>query len=206
MGADKLLGYFANFNLAKKSGLDLPGERAGFLPSKAWKMQEIHEPWYVGDTYNISIGQGDILVTPLRVALWTAEIATGGKIVTPHLVKAVVDPLTKKNTTPTFPVTQQEGISSANYAVVREGMRDCVNYGSCKLLQNIGFSAGGKTGTAQWNSNHATHAWFTSFAPLQNPQIVVTVLVEEGGEGSRAAMPIADDFLDWWGKKYLTHE
>ncbi len=205
MGADTLLGYFQKFRLADSSGIDLPGERDGFIPSKAWKMERIHEPWYVGDTYNISIGQGDILVTPLRVALWTAEIATNGTIVTPHLVSKIIDPITKQNSAPTFTTSKQEGISNSNYAIVRQGMSDCVSYGSCKLLQNIGFSAGGKTGTAQWNSNRATHAWFTSFAPFNNPQIVVTVLVEEGGEGSVAAMPIADEFLAWWGKKYLTH-
>ncbi len=205
MGADKLLSYYRAFHLDQKSGIDIPGERSGFLPSKEWKMQQIHEPWYVGDTYNISIGQGDILVTPLRVALWTAEVATGGKIVTPHIISKIIDPTTKQNSAPTFPTGQQEEVSAAAYATVRQGMSDCVSYGSCKLLQNIGFSAGGKTGTAQWNSNRPTHAWFTSFAPLANPQIVVTVLVEEGGEGSTAAMPIADDFLNWWGKKYLTH-
>ncbi len=204
MGADTLLGYFQNFNLAKKSGIDVPGERSGFLPSKEWKMEQIKEPWYVGDTYNISIGQGDILVTPLRVALWTAEIATNGKIVAPHLVSAILDPLTKEKNIVPRPVGKQAGVSTVNYGIVRNGMRDCVSYGSCKLLQGLNFSAGGKTGTAQWNSNRPTHAWFTSFAPLNNPQIVVTVLVEEGGEGSVAAMPIANEFLAWWGKKYLT--
>jgi penicillin-binding protein 2 len=206
LGADTLLSYFSKFHLNEKSGIDLPGEKAGFLPSKDWKMQQYKEPWYVGDTYNISIGQGDILVSPLRVALWTAEVAMNGRIVTPHVVSAIIDPLTKKKEVPDFPISEQSGISDTNYTIVQQGMSDCVSYGSCQLLKNLGFSAGGKTGTAQWNANYDTHAWFTSFAPLKNPQIVVTVLVEAGGEGSRAAMPIADTFLRWWGKKYLTHE
>ena len=82
-------------------------------------------------------------------------------------------------------------------------MRDCVTLGSCKQLGALSFQAAGKTGTAQWSKTHPTHAWFTSFAPYQNPKIVVTVLIEEGGEGSAVAEPIAEKFLDWWGKKYL---
>jgi penicillin-binding protein 2 len=87
--------------------------------------------------------------------------------------------------------------------IVKQGMKDCVSYGSCQMLKSLPFSSGGKTGTAQWSSNKENHAWFTSFAPFDNPKIVVTVLVEEGKEGSSAAQPVARDFLLWWGKKYL---
>ena len=76
--------------------------------------------------------------------------------------------------------------------------------GSCQMLQTLPFAAAGKTGTAQWSKTHPTHAWFTAFAPYKNPQIAVTVLVEEGGEGSIIAQPIARDFMAWWGRKYLT--
>lgn len=94
-------------------------------------------------------------------------------------------------------------VSEENILIVQQGMRQCVNEGSCQLLKTLPFLAAGKTGTAQWNSTKPDHAWFASFAPYYNPQIVVVVLVEEGEEGSTAAMPIARDFLAWWGKKYL---
>ena len=87
-------------------------------------------------------------------------------------------------------------------AIVRQGMKDCVTHGSCQMMQSLPFASGGKTGTAQWKTNKANHAWFTSFAPFDNPKIVVTVLVEEGEEGSVVAEPIARDFLRWWGKRY----
>jgi len=83
-------------------------------------------------------------------------------------------------------------------------MRQCVISGSCQLLKYLPFSSGAKTGTAQWNSTKPTHAWFTAFAPFDYPQITIAVLIEEGGEGATTAMPIAKDWLAWWGQKYLT--
>ncbi len=203
LGVDRMTDYMRAFNVASKTGIDLPGENTGFLPSKEWKKEVKNEPWYVGDTYNLSIGQGDMLVSPLQVNVWTSIVASNGKIATPHLGKEIVDPDTKEVIVLDFPIERLEKVSPENLGIVREGMRDCVIIGSCKLLQTLPFEAAGKTGTAQWNKNRATHAWFTSFAPYKNPQIVVTVLVEEGGEGSVIAMPIARDFLSWWGKKYL---
>lgn len=203
LGVERMMDYMRAFNVAAKTGIDIPGESTGFLPSKEWKKQVKNEPWYVGDTYNLSIGQGDMLVSPLQVALWTAIVASNGKIVTPHFGKEVVNPKTKQVTELTFPINRLDKVSPENLGIVRDGMRECVTDGSCKLLQTLPFLAAGKTGTAQWNKNKPTHAWFTSFAPFKNPQLVVTVLVEEGGEGSTVAMPIARDFLDWWGRKYL---
>lgn len=204
LGIDRLRPYLLKFNLAQPTGIDLPNEQAGFIPSKDWKHQTKKEPWYVGDTYNLSIGQGDLLVTPLQAAVWTAVVANGGTVVQPHLVQKIIDPLAKTNQLFRF-TSKSTNLSPADLRIVREGMRDCVTYGSCKLLQTLPFHAAAKTGTAQWSNTHPTHAWFTSFAPYEAPKIVVTVLVEEGGEGATVAMPIARDFLAWWGKKYLTH-
>lgn len=204
LGLDRLLEYYRKFHLAQKTGIDLPSENAGFLPSREWKLRTKNEAWYIGDTYNISIGQGDVLVTPLQDAVWTAAIANGGTLVTPHLVESIEDPTTKKETKISPKPQATEVVPASVAALVRQGARDCVAYGSCQLLKTLPFSSGAKTGTAQWSSTLPTHAWFTSFAPYDKPKIVVTVLVEEGGEGSAAAMPIARDFLSWWGKKYLT--
>ena len=203
LGVEKITDYLRQFNLASATGIDLPGESAGFLPSKEWKQQTKNEIWYVGDTYNLSIGQGDLLVTPLQAAVWTSAVANGGKVVRPHVVSAVVNPVTKTADKVETQIINQGIVSEANMDISRQGMRQCVIAGSCELLRALPFAAAGKTGTAQWNSNKENHAWFTSFAPYNNPQIVVVILVEEGKEGSTAAQPIARDFLAWWGAKYL---
>ena len=203
LGIDRIAKYFYAFNLGKKTNIDIPGEASGFVPTKEWKQSEKNEQWFVGDTYNTSIGQGDLLATPLQVAVWTAAIANNGNLITPHLGKNVTDPISKKSKELKFPTKKINEVSSENVRIVREGMRECVVYGSCGLLRNLPFQAAGKTGTAQWSKTKPTHAWFTSFAPYSNPQIVVTVLVEDGGEGSVSAQPIAQKFLDWWGSKYL---
>lgn len=204
LGARKVLDYLARFGLGKKTGIDLPGENAGFIPSSEWKERQKGESWYVGDTYNVSIGQGDILVSPLQVAEWTAIVANGGYIVQPHFLEKIVDPVSKKVTEATVVRASSTLVSAGTMATVRQGMRECVTYGSCHMLNSLPFTTGGKTGTAQWNKNKDTHAWFTAFAPFNNPQVEITVLVEEGGEGSIVSEPVAFDFLSWWGKRYLT--
>lgn len=204
MGADTLLGYFKIFNLGETTGVDLPGEAKGFIPSKEWKLQQRKEPWYVGDTYNISIGQGDTSVTPLQVALWTSAMVNEGKIIQPHLLHATMDPLTKKLSYVSTTIKKENFVNPVNLQIIKQGMRQCVLDGSCKILQQLTFPSGGKTGTAQWNNNFEPHAWFTAFAPYDNPKIVVTILIEEGKEGAEAAMPVAYEFLKWWGNKYLT--
>ncbi len=203
LGVNKILEYMHKFNLAKKTGIDLPGESAGFLPSKEWKEATKGEKWYVGDTYNLSIGQGDLLVTPLQAAVWTAAFANGGTIIKPHVALQLSS---KDSKIEKFSFSQENTkvVSSKTIEIVQQGMRECVLTGSCKLLQTLPFTSAGKTGTAQWNSTKPEHAWFTAFAPYENPQIVITVLIEEGGQGSTVSMPIANDFLSWWGKKYLT--
>ena len=204
LGIDRLTKYFKMFNLSETSGIDIPGEKTGFIPSETWKKEKKNERWYIGDTYNISIGQGDLLVTPLQVALWTSIVGNGGTIVTPHFGVKLTDPITKVETILYKGSEKKVNVNPSHLGIVRQGMRECVTTGSCKLLQSLPFQAGGKTGTAQWSSTKDTHAWFTSLAPYDDPKIVVTVMVEEGGEGATAAMPIARDFLAWWGKKYLT--
>lgn len=203
LGIDRLAKYFQLFGIAQKTGIDLPGESTGFIPSKDWKKTTKGENWYVGDTYNVSIGQGDLLVSPLQVALWTSAVANHGNLVTPHLGQKIVDPVNKTETKLNYQNTKILGVSDSNLAIVRQGMRNCVTLGSCKMLGSLSFNAAGKTGTAQWSKSSPTHAWFTSYAPYEDPKIVVTVLVESGGEGSSVAQPIAQQFLDWWGKKYL---
>lgn len=200
LGVEKIVDYLKKFNFAKKLGVDLPGEQAGFLPSKEWKQEKKNEMWYIGDTYNLSIGQGDLLVTPLQIASMTATIANGGILYKPHLVKSVVEPVENKINNLKPEILNANFINRNNVETVRLGMKDCVTYASCRRLSLLPFSSAGKTGTAQWSNNKENHAWFTSFAPFDNPEVVVTVLVEEGGQGSEVAAPIVYEFLRWWGE------
>ncbi|MFA7653609.1 MAG: penicillin-binding protein 2 [Candidatus Magasanikbacteria bacterium] len=203
LGAEKLIKYLLLFNLGQITGVDLPGEQDGFVPSPTWKEETKNEAWYVGDTYNLSIGQGELLVTPIQLAMWTSAFANGGKIIVPHLADYFQNAVNKQINKLNFPIKKKNLVSQSTMDVVRQGMRECVLTGSCQLLKTLPFTTAGKTGTAQWVNNKAPHAWFTSFAPYDNPRIVVSILVEEGTEGSTAAMPIARDFLKWWGAKYL---
>jgi penicillin-binding protein 2 len=202
LGVDRIVEYGKQFGLGAQSGIDLPGESSGFLPTKKWKEETKGERWYIGDTYHLAIGQGDILVTPLQVAVFTSVFANGGKLYRPHIVKEVLsnsDELIRE--IGTEPI--REGfINSYNIQVVREGMRQAVTHGSARSLGDLPIAVAGKTGTAQWSSKRSPHAWFTGFAPYENPEIVITVLVEEGGEGSSVAVPIAKEVLRWYFGEY----
>jgi penicillin-binding protein 2 len=174
------------FGLGEPMGLDISGEASGHVPTREWKKETKGERWYIGDTYNLSIGQGDLLVTPLHIARMTASIANGGRLVTPHVVMR--DTIT----------SEVLDIRQDVLETVRLGMRDTVIYGSGRRLASLPMPVSGKTGTAQWRSDRPNHAWFTAFAPFDKPEVVVTVLLEEGEEGSRFAVPIAGDILQAW--------
>lgn len=188
LGVDRETKWLRTFGLGSKTGIDLPGENPGFVPSKEWKEKTKGERWFVGDTYNLSIGQGDLLVTPLQVAEFTAEVANGGFRITPHVGHV--------SSTQSMRGVRLAGESAID--VVRQGMRDTVLAGSAQALKALPFSVAGKTGTAQWRRDRLNHAWFTSFAPFDDPQVVVTVLLEEGNEGSRTAVPVAQEILLAW--------
>ncbi|MFA5946783.1 MAG: penicillin-binding protein 2 [Patescibacteria group bacterium] len=184
LGIEKLMDWARKFGLGIKTGIDLPGEAAGFLPSKAWKQEVKGEPWYIGDTYNASIGQGDILVTPLQMVRGTAAVANNGLMYTPHLVigggssaVSVADPKT--------------------VSIIRDAMRTTVTNGTASSLQQLPVTAAGKTGTAQWNAKKVPHSWFTGFAPFDHPTIAIAVIVEEGGDATLAT-PVARDILQWY--------
>jgi penicillin-binding protein 2 len=185
LGADRLSAWMKRFGLGEKTGIDLAAEVSGSVPTRA-ERERGGGQWYVGDTYNLSIGQGDLLVTPLQVNSYTSIIANGGYRYVPHVVA---------NPHPSF---TEVGATDEAYKVVREGMRDCVTGGSCRTVSFLPFPVSAKTGTAQWNSNKETHAWFTAYGSSEHPEVAVTVLVEEGGEGSVASAPVAREVLDAW--------
>ncbi len=201
LGIDRMTQYARMFGLGGQTGIDLPGEQTGFLPSKAWKEQTKKEPWYIGDTYHFAIGQGDLLVTPLQMAVATATLANGGTLYKPHVAKL----FQTGDGTPARDV--EATVIRANVAgadavqTVREAMREAVTNGSARRLQSLGIPAAGKTGTAQFGNAGKTHAWFIGFAPFDNPTIAIAVMVEAGGEGHAAALPIAEAGLQYWLKQ-----
>lgn len=196
LGVEKLKAYAKKFGLSAKLGIDLPAEAAGFFPNPEWKEKEKKEPWYIGDTYHLAIGQGDVLVTPMQVNFWTAAIANGGTLFRPYVVKTILHQDGTAGTTAPK-IINKNFIKQENVEIVRLGLRDGVIYGSSSALGDLNFQVAGKTGTAQWGTNKTPHAWFTGFAPYNNPEIAITVLLEEGGEGSKTAVPIAKEIL-WW--------
>ncbi|MCK4554296.1 penicillin-binding protein 2, partial [Candidatus Parcubacteria bacterium] len=198
LGIDRIYKYGELFGLNAQLGIDLAGEVSGFLPTKKWKEETKGERWYIGDTYHLSIGQGDILVTPLQVANYTSVFANGGALYRPHLVKQILSGGDKvfKEVEPV--IIRDNFIGDYNIEIVRQGMRRTVTAGSARSLQSVPVAVAGKTGTAQWSSKKNHHAWFTGFAPYDNPEVVITILVEEGGEGSDVAVPIAKEFLEWY--------
>jgi len=190
------------FGFGRLTGIDLPGEVGGLVPTPQWKEDVQNEPWYLGDTYHLAIGQGDLLVTPLQLANATATIAGGGEIQTPHIYlknspeeqsEALVAPGPAGNV----------DLDAYQLSVVRAGMRQSVESGSSRRLQSLPVTSAGKTGTAQFgvrpegSDELPTHAWFTAFAPYENPELVITVLVEGGGAGNEVALPIAEEVLNW---------
>ncbi len=200
LGQDRLSAYARMFGLGELSGIDLPGEAKGLVPDQTWKRKTIGDIWTVGDTYNMGIGQGYVLATPLQVADYTAIVANGGTLYKPQLVHAVVDAQGQIVRTIAPQVIRKVAVDPQNLAIVREGMRESVTYGTSANANLADVNVAAKTGTAEYygpriNGHLPTHAWFTAFAPYENPQVVVTVFVAGGGEGSAVAAPAATDIL-----------
>ena len=198
LGVKRITDYNRLFGLGAQTNIDLTGEADGFLPSKKWKKEAKNEPWYIGDTYHVSIGQGDILATPLQVAMFTSVFANNGTLYQPHLVYKITSSDNKNIKYIDKKIIRSDFIDNYNIIVIRQGLRKAVRDGSARKLAELPIDVAGKTGTAQWSTKKEPHAWFTGFAPYINPEIVITVLVEQGGEGSDVAAPIAKEILEWY--------
>src|SRR3989338_170770 len=146
---------------------------------------------FIGDTYNMSIGEGFVQVTPLELAVATAAIANKGALVKPRIVKSVTDKSGNMVKTIEPEIVSQGFVDPQALGIIREAMHDTVVYGSAAALAKIEGSAGGKTGTAQTGVGEYTHAWFTVFAPYENPKIVLTILAENIPGVASIAVPIA---------------
>lgn len=202
LGIQRITHWAERMGFGDVTHIDLPEERDGFLPSPEWKEKTKKEAWYIGDTYHAAIGQGDILVTPLQLAVATSVVANGGTLYEPRLLDALVR--TDGSVIEQRPgeTRAQRVLAPETIALLQRAMRETVLSGSGRALSTLPVSASGKTGTAQTPVGNATHAWFTSFAPAETPELVLTVLVEEGGDGDRIAAPVAREVLQW----YFTRE
>lgn len=199
LGPNKIADWMKKFGFGTQTGIDLPSEAAGLVPTPDWKKNTVGESWYIGDTYHMAIGQGYFLATPLQLVRATAAIANGGTLLQPQLVEAELDPSQHvvRQTSPKV-ITQQVA-DPADLAVVQEGMRQTVLAGTAQTLKTLPISVAGKTGSAQFGAKNQTlHSWFVGYAPADNPQIAIAVIVEGGGESSDSAVPAAKAFLQDW--------
>ncbi len=201
LGISGLRKWWQKFGLDQKTGIDLPGEDTGFLPDAAWKESTKHEPWRLGDTFNVSIGQGDFAITPVELLDYIAAIANGGKIVTPRNVRDAEDTkgtvLLENKESVRIDLSREAGRA---ISLVRQGMRDGVtkSYGTGYLLHDLPIDVASKTGSAQVSNNTKTNAFFVGFAPYDNPEIAIVILVENAREGSLNVVPVARDVFLWY--------
>ncbi len=205
LGLERLAEYAHSFGLGQPTGIDLPGEASGLVPTKKWKRLNYSESWATGDTYNVAIGQGFILVTPLQLLNATNVVANGGMLYRPQIVYQVTD-ADGRVTQPFAPdVIGQVAISQENLATVREGLRAVVEWGTGWTADLEEIAVAGKTGTAEYpgppvdDEGHLpTHAWFTAYAPAEVPEISLVVFIAGGGDGTTIAAPIAADILRYY--------
>jgi penicillin-binding protein 2 len=201
LGNRRLVHYAQAFGFGSRTGIRLPGEAAGFLPTEEWKRTVKKEPWYQGDTFNVGIGQGDVLVTPLQVAVAYVAIANNGQVLEPQLVYEVRDP--EGNVVRRLePVVRSRLPVAPEYlAAIRAGLREAVTSGTARgYVRTTEVPIAGKTGTAEFGVKDArgqyqTHAWFAAYAPEAEPQIAVVTFIYGGGEGSSVAAPLADRII-----------
>ena len=225
LGIDRIHDNLALFGFGINTAIDLPEARSGLLPSRAWKQGARGESWYPGDTVNIGIGQGDILVTPLQLATAVAVIANRGRMVTPRMLKtggaARLAPAL-----PPPPLADIDQIPEAYWDLMIESMGMVVHRGNKGFGENgtawayigrdIPYRMAGKSGTAQvvgiaqgelyeedeLDERQRKHAWFVAFAPIEKPTIAIAVLVENGGGGSQYGAPVARQVLDYYLRDY----
>ncbi len=200
LGIQRIKEYLGRFGFGSVLGIDIPGEQAGAVPDPDIKAaREPENPvWRVGDTYNVSIGQGGLLVTPLQITAAAASVANGGTLWRPYIVAAAVAPdgtiLERR-----VPEPIRVAIADTNaFSEVRKGMREAVTAGTAGRLSDLPVRVAAKTGTAQTGKSRRPHAWVSAYLPADNPELVVTVMVEHAGEGATVAMPIMREILEWY--------
>jgi penicillin-binding protein 2 len=217
MGIDMIAKAAGLLGLGEKTGVDLAGEKEGLVPSSEWKTRTLKKPWYPGETISIAIGQGQLQVTPLQIAAFTALVANRGPGVRPHLFKgaaARVKAGPADDDSSGAAAAAEMPFKPAAFEKVIAGMWRSVNDGGTGTGAFVeGMDVCGKTGSTQVVSRESaerlsragreikTHSWFSGFAPRDNPRIVVTVLVEFGGGGGATAAPAARRIFELFNKE-----
>lgn len=206
IGIWKLKEWWQKFGLDIKTGIDISGENKGFLPDPEWKEDRSKDPWRVGDTYNVAIGQGDFSVTPIELLNYVSAIANGGILYYPRIVDIIADesgsPVQKSG-----PKMIKDISSDISKFIpeVRKGMRDVVAqpYGTAHSLNILPIQVAAKTGTAQIQNNLKVNALFVGYAPYTDPEFSLLILVENAREGSLNTIPVAKDIFLWYYENRL---
>ncbi|MBQ8699444.1 MAG: penicillin-binding protein 2 [Schwartzia sp.] len=197
LGVNRLEKYARMFGLGEKTGINLPYESEGLVPSRAYKEKYLEDEWYDSETLDAAIGQGFNLVTPLQAAMVMGEIAANGQRFQPYLVSKIVD--TEGNLVKAYTPKLLSALEVPDNVIrlVQQGLRDVTKEGTAAGVFGTNFPVdiAGKTGTAE-NSQGADHGWFVAYGPYSNPGIVVAVIVENGGFGSQSAVPIGKRILE----------
>ncbi len=216
LGIEGIANFMAPFGLGSRTGIDLPGEAEGVLPSPQWKKRRFRKPeqqrWYGGETISVGIGQGYSAYTPLQLANALSALVSDGKLFRPHMVRNVVEAVSGERRLIEPEPLRTIPLKPANVAAVRKAMVEVNVTGTGKrAFQDAAYVAGGKTGTAQVYSLRGQryvegrvrerlrdHSWFVAYAPAEAPRIALAVLVENGGFGSQSAAPIARQVIDYY--------
>jgi penicillin-binding protein 2 len=191
-GSQGIQSWAHKLGLGHPTGLDLPGESHGLVPTPAWLKKTYHETWYEGQTINLSIGQGYLAVTPLQLAVAYSAIANGGTVVRPHVASSILRGESVQMLK--FPPVRK--VKLVDQWAIRDGLYEAAHSPagtSSSIFANFPIPVAGKTGTAEAGAGRSDHSWYASWAPASNPKVVVVVLVAHGGFGAEAAAPAARD-------------
>ena len=213
LGIDNIAKFMGQFGFGSRTGIDIPGEAAGILPSSEWKMRRFKQKWYAGETVSVAIGQGYNSYTPLQLATAVSTLANDGVMFRPHFVNYIEDIRTREKTYVEPKPLRTIELNPEHIAVIKRAMVATNQEGtSARAFARAEYTSGGKTGTAQVIAikqgekyvesrvaeRHRDHALFISYAPAEQPKIALAVLVENGGFGARAAAPIARQVFDYY--------
>lgn len=197
LGIDRMSAFLKDFWAGKKLGIDLPGEISGLVPTRAFKKEVKKESWYIGDSYNVSIGQGDLLVTPLWINAYISAIANDGKIYRPFIVSKIIDENGDYVKIFEGEILNELYFGEDNLNLVKRGMRMAVTDGTIKrYLDELPIKVAAKTGTAEVIKGQTTNSFVTLFAPYENPEIAMTILVEDAQEALSVAPFVAKGILE----------
>ncbi|WP_447977676.1 penicillin-binding protein 2 [Candidatus Nitrospira bockiana] len=207
LGIDTIARYADQFGLGKETGIELPSERTGIVPSTAWKERVRHEQWYPGETISAAIGQGYVTVTPLQMAHLIGTVANDGSAYRPRLVRGLMRRATGALEEVAPQLDGRLAVDRRTLQVIQDGLAGVVTHGTATRAKSPLVAIAGKTGTAQTAAlrtgpeeeipkKYRDHAWFVSYAPAESPRIAVAVLVEHMGHGGSAAAPLAKQLIE----------